>query len=67
MVTICAGQDVSYRLVDVFAIRPGELIVDRWLASRGPGTLGIVVTHTVTDPARRHGHPPVRWALRCRS
>lgn len=52
-----------YTATPVFEIQPGQLIVDRWLSSRGPGTLSVAYVREVTEPARWDHH---HWGLVCR-
>lgn len=52
-----------YDLTPVFEIQPGQLVVDKWLASRGHGTLSVAYVHEVVEPARRDGK---HWGLVCR-
>ncbi|MGW0485810.1 hypothetical protein [Nonomuraea sp. NPDC003214] len=63
MTVICTGRTVDVESVNALDVRPGRLVVDRWIDWRGAGTLGVAWVYEVLAPVQEL--PGKGWLLRC--
>ncbi|MFG1976945.1 hypothetical protein ACGFJC_47100 [Nonomuraea fuscirosea] len=65
MTVICSGRTVETETVNAADVRPGQLVVDRYLDFTTKGMLGVAWVREVQEPVQELPKG-LGWLLRCR-